>query len=1606
VDTFKETEANAGRPVRGRQILFRIHNYFATNAQHGAVYDMEDLLSVTLLNENLLTFMRNWDTVLSGIPKTPEASFLEPLFHRQVKKVKALSHDINIYERALEGSKERSYSFLYDAANAHLNRKRLERNRERMARQTGDQCKYKHQTPVKGRGGIPAAVCLLSALVAGSATQADAFSLRKEWTDQITNCTYPYSLALPAVNFSSEVDYLNIPVSDPNARFTPISPTNRKHRGEKPLDFVPETRADSIREAQMSAKMLKASISTKDDVPACRWECDSEIGCNHCIPKGLRMSCPAKTKGSSKMLNLEWIGDTGSAQDLIAERDLQHLKAYESEQPINIMTANGPSSADKQCDVDVPSIAISAKPYVLPDTPSVLSIGQRCMEQGFDFIWRACTRPYLKTPEGERVFLDVRDNVPFLKSWKEGTACPARESKSDEIQSVARGEMPDRSSEEIALQLLEKHDFSVHKDVNNHKDHLNVTIAVGEFSNGQFTNLITRSEGAARVRAILDGSRPAPPSDEVRAEPDIGPPAPAAADAPDGEDSRLALVVKDVATCFMYAYPAALKSEDECLVALQHFASAKDNVETFYSDKSRELEAAAKTLGWRHELSKAYIHQSNAVAERAVRATTEGTRTNLIQAGISQVYWPFALEHACTAYNISNPGGKEYTPWFKRFGVAFPEEPLPFGCRIDVWVGPKAQRKGRDRFEPTSEPAIFMGYKFQPGMKWRKEVFAIHLKQLNKHDFHECLKPVIASQYKLTDGKIVFPMRERYERVQAGLASDATEGPVSQSLTNQDAEAADEQPPAPADREVEPPKKVLDPKTGKEIDLPEGGRYYDSGGTLGRKYGGTRGSKKPESIPSYLWVNMSKKQKEKAIVDEAREQALRDMETPTEGSAGSSSAAAAAAPAASKDHWEVRLNECKLIRYHYVPRREMFSPDITDCPIELSRISKQRSTTIIPVGGVDVIHEDDDWKNVRKRNKKTSFKWIGKTEFILDRIHSPAPDGDGKDAFPAMPTVPHEPEHREKISSNLPVSEDEVRELFALVARPVGRREILEDPKAQAALDVEWNKLMVKKAWDMGSVREWKDVSDEAIKKGKKVHVGKVFEICVEKGSELPKGDPQRKFKGRTVFQGNNVKDENSDQALFSELGSSPATMEAGKALDAYGHAPGNDCQQADGKQAYTQTTLKGKETWVRLPPDRWPSEWKGKYKDPVVRLTLALYGHPDSGGFWELRCEKMLGEVLTVMGEFCNAFFFVELCLRLWCYRSHFFYGEDYGWNLFDSFLVVSSVLDVILTYTAADISPALAASMKMLKLFRIMRVFRVFRFFRELGNWAMMIIDSLKSLFGALILLGIIVYVFAVSLSMNTADWLIQQDSAGPMDRGLYEEVDNWFGSLGSTVYTLMLSILGGVSWHIVCDVLFKIDILSACLLLFYIMFTIFSVLNVITGVFVDSAIQTTNSQRDIQIERELELKDSFLKSLKDFFEALDTDGNGAIHLDEIKIMLQDPTLAAYFAVLGFDEVNAHQIFHLLDDDESGEVSIQEFLDGCAKLKGQARSIDVHAIMHQCRALHRDISFVGSQLGVDLHQAAHASRQSHWFGRNTQTSVLTAAAVKRLTSSGAHVE
>ena len=77
VDTFKEAEANEGRIVRGRQVLFMLHDHFSTNMKHGSTYALQDLFGVHLKGENLKTFISNWGQVLAGIQKVPEESVLQ-----------------------------------------------------------------------------------------------------------------------------------------------------------------------------------------------------------------------------------------------------------------------------------------------------------------------------------------------------------------------------------------------------------------------------------------------------------------------------------------------------------------------------------------------------------------------------------------------------------------------------------------------------------------------------------------------------------------------------------------------------------------------------------------------------------------------------------------------------------------------------------------------------------------------------------------------------------------------------------------------------------------------------------------------------------------------------------------------------------------------------------------------------------------------------------------------------------------------------------------------------------------------------------------------------------------------------------------------------------------------------------------------------------------------------------------------------------------------------------------------------------------------------------------------------------------------------------------
>ena len=100
LDLFKEQEAKKGIHAKGRQARYMVHKHFSTSQKHGAVYDLEDLMAIQMVNDDLKGFVSRWDAVIAGMREDPGDRWKEAYFHNSIKRFKPLEHDLAIYDRA------------------------------------------------------------------------------------------------------------------------------------------------------------------------------------------------------------------------------------------------------------------------------------------------------------------------------------------------------------------------------------------------------------------------------------------------------------------------------------------------------------------------------------------------------------------------------------------------------------------------------------------------------------------------------------------------------------------------------------------------------------------------------------------------------------------------------------------------------------------------------------------------------------------------------------------------------------------------------------------------------------------------------------------------------------------------------------------------------------------------------------------------------------------------------------------------------------------------------------------------------------------------------------------------------------------------------------------------------------------------------------------------------------------------------------------------------------------------------------------------------------------------------------------------------------------
>ena len=82
---------------------------------------------------------------------------------------------------------------------------------------------------------------------------------------------------------------------------------------------------------------------------------------------------------------------------------------------------------------------------------------------------------------------------------------------------------------------------------------------------------------------------------------------------------RYAVVVQDLATQWIQAYPCKTKTSQETQRSLQKFLEPDRNPKVIYTDNSMEFGKACEDLSWNHCTSTPHRSETNGIAERAVR---------------------------------------------------------------------------------------------------------------------------------------------------------------------------------------------------------------------------------------------------------------------------------------------------------------------------------------------------------------------------------------------------------------------------------------------------------------------------------------------------------------------------------------------------------------------------------------------------------------------------------------------------------------------------------------------------------------------------------------------------------------------------------------------------------------------------------------------------------------------------------------------------------------------------------------------------------------------------------------------------------------------------
>lgn len=293
------------------------------------------------------------------------------------------------------------------------------------------------------------------------------------------------------------------------------------------------------------------------------------------------------------------------------------------------------------------------------------------------------------------------------------------------------------------------------------------------------------------------------------------------------------------------------------------------------------------------------------------------------------------------------------------------------------------------------------------------------------------------------------------------------------------------------------------------------------------------------------------------------------------------------------------------------------------------------------------------------------------------------------------------------------------------------------------------------------------------------------------------------------------------------------------------------------------------------------------------------------------------------------------ELILRVLAFGLHFFTMEGWMWNVFDMFIVLIQLLDRAMLMLVTFKLPVSVTMFRMLRLIRIVRITRLVKLlnlFEELRTILTSMLQSLGALGWAFLLLILVIYTFSVLFMQILIEMRKFHDDDD--DRLQY-----WFGSLTRTILTMYEAILGGVSWdEVVTPLMESVGPVMGVVFCTYIALSLFAMMNLATGIFVDKAIMVAREDKDF----------SLATSMTSLF--FGEHGKEQPITEEVfQEKLASNVMQEFMKSIDIDSKEGDKLFSLLDLDCTGTLDPRELVSGILRLRGPAKALDLAVITNE---------------------------------------------------------